>query len=82
MEIKGLDPSVKFSAAVSDEPTKADCEAALGSSGSTVVWPLNDTFYYCYTYTPGMVTNVGWLRPTAHNTNGMTYDYRTWKAMQ
>ncbi|MBT4132460.1 MAG: hypothetical protein HN932_13315 [Candidatus Marinimicrobia bacterium] len=79
MEIKGQDSSVKFAAAVSTEPTKADCEAAIGS-GSTVIWPLNDTSYYCYAYTPGMVTYVGWLRPTAHNTNGMTFDYRTWKA--
>lgn len=79
MEIKGQDPSVRFAAAVSDEPSKADCEAALGS-GSTVIWPLNDTSYYCYAYTPGMVTYVGWLRPTDHNTNGMTFDYRTWKA--
>ncbi len=81
MEIKGLDPSVKFAAAMSDEPTKADCEAAL-ESGSSVIWPLQDTSYYCYTYTPGMVTYVGWLRPTDHNTNGITFDYRTWKAMQ
>ncbi len=80
MEIKGLDPSVRFAAAVSDEPSKADCEAVIGS-GSTVIWPLEDTSYYCYTYTPGMVTYVGWLRPTAHNTNGMTFDYRTWEAM-
>jgi hypothetical protein len=79
MEIKGQDPSVRFAAAVNDEPSKADCEAALGS-GSTVIWPLNDTSYYCYAYTPGMVTYIGWLRPTDHNTNGMTFDYRTWKA--
>ncbi len=81
MEIKGLDPSVKFAAAMSDEPTKADCEAALGSSGSTVIWQIEDTAYYCYAYTPGMITYVGWLRPTDHNTNGMTFDYRTWEAM-
>jgi len=68
-----------FSTAMTSEPTKSDCENA--SYSQSAIWPISETEYYCYQFTPGMGTYYGWLRPTHFDNNGMTFDYLTWKAM-
>ncbi|MBC8505196.1 MAG: hypothetical protein ISR58_19650 [Anaerolineales bacterium] len=69
----------QFSAAMTSEPTKSDCENA--SYSQAAIWPISETEYYCYQFTPGMGTYYGWLRPTSFDTNGLTFDYLTWKAL-
>ncbi len=67
-----------FSEAFADEPSKSDCENA--SYGQSAIWPISETEYYCYQFTPGVGTYHGWLRPTHFDNNGLTFDYLTWKA--
>lgn len=69
---------VLFSAAMASEPAKSDCENA--SYNQAAIWPISETDYYCYQFTPGTGTYYGWLRPTHFDTNGLTFDYLTWKA--
>ena len=70
---------VSFSAVMSSEPSKTDCESA--SYNQSPVWPISKEEYYCYKFTPGMITYFGWIRPTQFNNDGMTFDYLTWQAM-
>ena len=74
-----LPNEAQFSAPMASEPTKSDCENA--SYSQAAIWPIAETEYYCYQFTPGTGTSYGWLRPTHFDTNGMTFDYLTWKAL-
>lgn len=75
MQIK---PNEVSFAAMSAEPSKSDCETA--SYNQAAIWPIIETGYYCYTFTPGMNTYFGWVRPTQFDNNGLTFDYLTWQA--
>lgn len=77
MQINPLE--ITFAAAVSAEPNKSDCESA--AYNQSPIWPISQTDYYCYTFTSGIHTYYGWLRPTQFDSNGITFDYLTWQAM-
>jgi hypothetical protein len=67
-----------FSSAMSDEPTKSDCQNA--TYNTTPIWPIQETSYYCYQFVPNTIAYYGWLRPTSTNSFGMTFDYLTWES--
>jgi len=67
---------IKFSAAMSSQPDKSDCQNA--SYNTNPIWPISSTSYYCYQFVPGTTVYYGWLRPTSFNLGGLTFDYLTW----
>ncbi|MBI9048974.1 MAG: hypothetical protein JEZ00_06135 [Anaerolineaceae bacterium] len=80
-QVRGLGQApLVFSVALADEPTKSECESLLASTSAVVIWPIDETKYYCYQYVPGMVGYTGWFRPTSYNNNGITFDYLTWNS--
>ncbi len=69
--------AVEFAYPAASEPSKTDCQNESYTSDNRMV---SDTDYYCYVFSSGSDTYYGWLRPTSHNNNGITFDYLTWEA--
>jgi len=79
LQVMQISPNeTTFAAAMSSEPSKGDCQNA--SYNQSAIWPISETDYYCYKFSPGMNTYYGWLRPTSFDSNGLTFDYLTWEA--
>ena len=79
LQVMQINPNqAYFAAAMSSEPSKSDCQNV--SFSTTPIWLIQETSYYCYKFIPGSTAYYGWLRPTSFNSNGMTFDYLTWKA--
>ncbi len=78
LQVMQINPNeAYFSAAMSSEPSKSDCQNAIYSSSP--IWPIQETSYYCYQFVPSTTAYYGWLRPTSFNSSGMTFDYLTWE---
>lgn len=79
LQVMQVNPNqATFGSAMSSEPSKSDCQNA--SYSTTPIWPIQEISYYCYQFVVGPTAYYGWLRPTSFNSNGMTFDYLTWKA--
>jgi len=70
--------AVEFADHATGEPSKTDCQNESYTSDNRLI---TDAHYYCYKFTSGSDTYYGWLRPTSHDNNGITFDYLTWEAL-
>lgn len=72
----------EHSAGMGSQPSKSTCEAS-----STLPLPLEMLLpsetstgdYYCFVTQRGLITYYGWIRPTAFDASGLTFDWKTFQ---